>query len=77
MYSVERAGAGIAGVDFNEVLEKAVLYAGRLGLRALDLLHVVASNMLGCGAFITLDTDIINKSERIGLEPGVRVVEAS
>jgi hypothetical protein len=33
--------------------------------------------MLGCRAFITLDTDIINKSVRIGEELGVRVAEAS
>jgi predicted nucleic acid-binding protein len=77
MYSVEKAGAGVAVLDFNEVLEKAVLHAGRLGLRTLDLLHVVASSMLGCRAFITLDTDIINKSVRIGEELGVRVAEAS
>ena len=77
IYSVEKAGAGIAVLDFNEVLEKAVLYAGRLGLRTLDLLHAVASSMLGCGAFITLDTDIISKSVRIEEELGVRVVEAS
>jgi predicted nucleic acid-binding protein len=77
IYSVEKAGAGIAVLDFDEVLEKAVLHAGRLGLRILDLLHVVASNMSGCGAFITLDTDIVNKSVRIGEELGVRVVEAS
>jgi predicted nucleic acid-binding protein len=76
IYSVEKAGAGVAVLDFNEVLEKAVLHAGRLGLRTLDLLHVVASSMLGCRAFITLDTDIINKSVRIGEELGVRVVEA-
>jgi hypothetical protein len=36
MYSVEKAGAGVAVLDFNEVLEKAVLHAGRLGLRTLD-----------------------------------------
>jgi predicted nucleic acid-binding protein len=76
IYSVEKAGAGVAVLDFNEVLEKAVLHAGRLGIRTLDLLHVVASSMLGCRAFITLDTDIINKSVRIGEELGVRVVEA-
>jgi predicted nucleic acid-binding protein len=76
IYSVEKAGAGIAVLDFNEVLEKAVLHAGRLGLRTLDLLHVVASSMLGCRAFITLDMHIINKSLRIGEELGVRVVEA-
>ena len=76
IYSVEKAGAGIAVLDFNEVLEKAVLHAGRLGLRTLDLLHVVASSVLGCRALITLDTDIINKSVRIGEELGVRVVEA-
>jgi predicted nucleic acid-binding protein len=76
MYSVEKAGAGVAVLDFNEALEKAVLHAGKLGLRTLDLLHVVASSMLGCRAFITLDTDIINESVRIGEELGVRVLEA-
>ena len=74
MYSVERAGAGIAGVDFNEVLEKAVLHAERLRLRTLDLLHVVVSSILGCKVFFTLDTDIINKSEKIKEELDITVV---
>jgi hypothetical protein len=33
--------------------------------------------MLECGAFITLDTGIVNKSVRIGEELGIRVVEAN
>jgi len=74
MYSVERAGAYIAGVDFNEVLEKAVLHAERLRLRTLDLLHVVVSSILGCKVFFTLDIDIINKSEKIKEELDITVV---
>jgi predicted nucleic acid-binding protein len=74
MYSVEKAGASIARVDFNEVLEKAVLHAERLRLRTLDLLHVVLSNILGCKVFFTLDTDIINKSEKIKEELDITVV---
>jgi len=74
MYSVERAGADIAGVDFNEVLEKAVLHAERLRLRTLDLLHVVVSSILGCKVFFTLDIDIINKSEKIKEELDITVV---
>jgi predicted nucleic acid-binding protein len=74
MYSVEKAGASIAGVDFNEVLEKAVLHAERLRLRTLDLLHVVVSSILGCKVFFTLDTDIINKSEKIKEELDITVV---
>jgi len=74
MYSVERAGAGITGADFNEVLEKAVLHAERLRLRTLDLLHVIVSSILGCKVFFTLDTDIINKSEKIKEELDITVV---
>jgi predicted nucleic acid-binding protein len=74
MYSVEKAGAGIAGVDFNEVLEKAVLYAERLRLRTLDLIHVVVSSILGCKVLFTLDTDIINKSEKIKKELDITVI---
>jgi predicted nucleic acid-binding protein len=74
MYSVEKAGAGIAGVDFNEVLEKAVLHAERLRLRTLDLLHVVVSSILGCKALFTLDTDIISKSEEIKKELDITVI---
>jgi predicted nucleic acid-binding protein len=77
IYSVERAGAGVAGVDFDEVLEKAVLHAERLRLRTLDLLHVVASSVLGCRLFITLDTDVINKSEGVRRELGVEVIKPS
>jgi predicted nucleic acid-binding protein len=76
LYSIERAGASVTEVDYNEVLEKAVLYAERLRLRTLDLLHVVASSILGCGLFITLDADIISKSRKIGEELGIRVVKA-
>jgi predicted nucleic acid-binding protein len=61
-------------VDFNEVLEKAVLHAEKLRLRTLDLLHVVASSILGCKVFFTLDTDIINKSEKIKEELDITVV---
>jgi len=74
MYSVEKAGAGIAGVDFNEVLEKAVLYAERLRLRTLDLIHVVVSSILGCKVLFTLDADIINKSEKIKKELDITVI---
>ena len=74
MYSVEKAGASIARVDFNEVLEKAVSHAERLRLRTLDLLHVVASSILGCKVFFTIDTDIINKSEKIKEELDITVV---
>lgn len=74
MYSVEKAGASIAGVDFNEVLEKAVLHAERLRLRTLDLLHVVVSSILGCKVFFTLDTDIVNKSEKIKEELDITVI---
>lgn len=74
IYSVEKAGGSTAGVDFNEVLEKAVLYAEELKLRTLDLLHVVTCSILGCRVFITLDADIINKSEKIREELGIVVV---
>ena len=53
-----------------------MLYAERLRSRTLDLLHVVTSSILGCGPFITLDTDTINKSEKIGEELGMGVVKA-
>jgi predicted nucleic acid-binding protein len=74
MYSVEKAGASIAEVDFNEVLEKAVLHAEKLRLRTLDLLHMIISSILGCKVFFTLDTDIINNSEKIKEELDITVV---
>ena len=77
IYSIKRAGASIVKVDFNEVLEKAMLYAERLRLRTLDLLHVVVSNILGCRVLLTLDTDIINKSEKIKEELGITVITAN
>jgi len=76
LYSIEKAGASVAEVNLSEILEKAVLYSERLRLRTLDLLHVVTSSILGCGLFITLDTDTINKSEKIGEELGIGVVKA-
>jgi hypothetical protein len=55
----------LAVLDFDEVLEKAILYAERSSLRTLGLLHMVVSSIRGCKAFFTLNTDIINKSEKI------------
>lgn len=60
---IEEAGASIVEVGFNEVLKKTVLYAERLRLRVLDL---IVSSILRCGLLVTLDMDIINKSEKIG-----------
>jgi hypothetical protein len=59
---IEEAGASIVEVGFNEVLKETVLYAERLRLRILDL---IVSSILRCGLLVTLDMDIINKSEKI------------
>jgi len=47
LYSVNRAGASVATVDFNDVMTRAFKYAQILGLRSPDLLHVVACKLAG------------------------------
>jgi len=74
IFSVERAGARIVEVNFEEVLKKAVDYAVSLRLKTLDLLHVVISNLLGCSEFATLDKDIINKAEEIAKTLNMKIL---
>jgi len=74
VFSVERVGARIVKVDFEEVLKKAIDYTVRLKLKTLDLLHVVISSLIGCSEFATLDKDIVNKAEEIAETLNIKVV---
>ncbi len=57
--------AGVRDVDWNTVLSKASLYANKLKLKTPDLLHVIASHLIGASSMITFDEDIKNKAETI------------
>ncbi|MGY0287397.1 MAG: type II toxin-antitoxin system VapC family toxin [Candidatus Methanodesulfokora washburnensis] len=74
IYSVKSVKAEIVEIDFNEVLRDAFSRAPILKLRTLDLLHITACRAAGCEEFATLDSDIVDKSEAISRELGVKVI---
>jgi len=74
IYSVKSVRAEIVEIDFNKVLRDAFSRAPILKLRTLDLLHITACRAAGCEEFATLDSDIVNKSEAISKELGVKVI---
>ena len=73
VYSVCRSGARVVEVDFNDVMTQAFKYAQALGLRSLDLLHVIACKLAGAKRLATFDEDIRSRADEIsGL--GVEVI---
>ncbi len=77
IYSIDRVGASLIGIDCDLLLRKAIVYAPMLKLRTLDLLHVVACYVIGADSIATFDEDIIRKSSVIEDTLGVKVVSYS
>lgn len=73
-YSIESVKAYVAKIDFNELLNQALRYAPALRLRTLDLLHLIAGSLAGCGKFATLDMDLVKRSDIIMKTLGIEVV---
>lgn len=73
-YSIKSIKANMIEVNFNEVLNKAILYAPILGLRTLDLLHMIASVLAKCRKFATFDIGITSKSDLIARTLGLEIV---
>ncbi|MEX0568665.1 MAG: type II toxin-antitoxin system VapC family toxin [Candidatus Njordarchaeota archaeon] len=65
----------VSGVGFNvsDIVYQASKLATKLGLRTLDLLHIVLAWRLNADMFLTLDNDIIGKSEIIRNMLGIEV----
>jgi len=74
LYSIDVVKARIIDTDFNTVLRKALTYAHQLGLRALDLLHIVTASTIGCKKFAIFDSEIIRKSRAVANALGIEVV---
>jgi predicted nucleic acid-binding protein len=74
LYSIDVVKARITDTGFNTVLRKALTYAHQLGLRALDLLHIVTASTIGCKKFATFDSEIIRKSRAVANALGIEVV---
>ncbi|MEM0050347.1 MAG: hypothetical protein QXW39_07470 [Candidatus Bathyarchaeia archaeon] len=74
LYSIRSIKADMVQVGFNEVLNRAVKYAPIPRHRILDLLHLVASLLAECRKFVTLDMDIIKKSDIISKILGIEVL---
>jgi len=74
LYSVKKIKADVIEIDFNEVIRTALKYAYELKLRTLDLLHLVASKLIGCERFITLDKEIIKRSKVVSDVLGIEIV---
>ena len=55
-------------------MRKALTYAQQLGLRTLDLLHIVTASTIGCKKFVTFDSEIIRRSNAIANALGIEVV---
>ncbi len=71
LYSLKLVKAEEMPLDFNLLLRESFRAAPLLKLRTLDLLHVVASSLMGARGFLTFDRDIISKAkevERIGVK---------
>jgi predicted nucleic acid-binding protein len=74
LYSIDVVKARIIDTDFNTVLRKALTYAHQLGLRTLDLLHIVTASTIGCKKFAIFDSEIIRKSRAVANALGIEVV---
>ena len=73
LYSIEESGVELAEIDFNDALSQAFRLSAELRLRTLDLLHIMASKLLGARYFATFDKDIINKKDLVA-RIGIRVI---
>ncbi len=72
-YTFEKTGTVLKDLSLEEVFSNAVIYANRLKLRTLDLLHVVAAYVLGCESFLTFDKNILSRAEMIEDSLGLRI----
>ncbi len=72
-YTFEKTGTILRDLSLEEVFSNAVIYANRLKLRTLDLLHVVAAYVLGCKSFFTFDKNILSRAKIIEDSLGLRI----
>ena len=73
-YTLSRAGADVAGVDYNAVVREAQLYAGLLRMRLASVLHLLAALALGCTAIATFDDAIVYRADSVRNTLGIEVV---
>jgi len=74
LYSIEKSGAKVEDVDFNNAIVKAPRLAQYLKLKTLDLLHLAICAEINAESFATFDESIISKSEDIYRMLKVRVI---
>jgi len=74
LYSIEKSGAKVKDVDFNNVIVKAPGLAKDLKLKTLDLLHLAICAEINAESFATFDESIISKSEDIYRVLKVRII---
>ena len=72
-YTFEKTGTVLKDLSLEEVFSNATIYANRLKLRTLELLHVVAAYVLGCELFLTFDKNILSRAEIIEDSLGLRI----
>ena len=73
LYSIEESGVELAEIDFNDALSQAFRLSAELRLRTLDLLHIMASKLLGAKYFATFNKDVISKKDLVA-RIGIRVI---
>ena len=73
-YTIRKCGVEVIIVDWDELYTRSLRYANKLKLRTLDLLHVIASHLLGAKTLISFDKDINSKGDLINKLLGIEVV---
>ena len=73
-YTLSRAGADVADVDYNAVVREAQLYAGLLRMRLASVLHLLTALALGCTAIATFDDAIVYRAGSVRDTLGIEVV---
>jgi hypothetical protein len=74
LHSIERSGAKVVDVDFNDIIIKALKPAEELGLRILDLFPLVVHTEIHAEIFATFNKNFINRLEDIHRALEVRIV---
>lgn len=74
LYSLEKVGAKLVKLNFDDAVKQAFKLASILRLRTLDLLHISACKSLGADKLITFDHDVLKKAETITKTVGLKIV---
>ncbi len=72
-YSLESTNVELVSVDFEKLINLAMKYSGKLRLKTLDLLHVVAASLID-NSIATFDRDIIRRREEIEKNLKIKVI---